>query len=62
MTADIDPDEEWLNVEASAEKATPQAVRDILNSVEHSLRGAPDDGRRYDIELTITEHTAGEDE
>jgi len=59
MTADIAPDEEWLNVEASAEKATPQAVRNILDSVEHSLRGAPDDGRRYDIELRITEHTVG---
>jgi len=58
MTADIDPDEEWINAEVGAEDATPDAARALLESVEHGLRGAPNDGRRYDVTIEVT-GTAG---
>ena len=47
-------DEEWLNVDADAEKATPSATAALLESICEALRNAPKD-YRYDLRLEIDE-------
>lgn len=47
-------EDEYLNVDAEAEIATPDATAEVLEAVAETLRNAPK-GSRYDWSLTIDE-------
>jgi len=51
----------WLTADTKATDAEPKAAAEVLEAVAQTLKEAPD-GRRYDIELTVSERQGDTDE
>jgi hypothetical protein len=45
-------EDDWLNVDASADLAKPMAIVGMLNAVEQSLEEGPEDAR-YSVNIEI---------